>query len=140
MLALRIALGLALAYVVLVILAWRFQERLAFPAPRAPLPDPQRVGVANGEKIELVSGDGTRLVGWYLASTVLHQPPQPSQPAAGLLWFYGNGETIAAIWPIVRGFQPPGTAVLVDGYPGYGGSAGRAAEAGVCREAGPATP
>src|SRR3989440_5582250 len=128
MLALRIALGLALAYVVLVILAWRFQERLAFPAPRAPLPDPQRVGVANGEQVELVSGDGTKLVGWYLRaveSTALHRPP-PSSPA--LLWFYGNGETIAAIWPIVREFQPPGTAVLVVDYPGYGGGAGRAAE------------
>ena len=131
MLALRIALGLALAYVVLVILAWRFQERLAFPAPRAPLPDPKRVGVANGETIDLTTEDGTRLVGWYLASTILHQPPQPSQAAAGLLWFYGNGETVAAIWPIVREFQPPGTAVLVVDYPGYGGSAGRATEAGM---------
>ena len=129
MLILRIFVGLVLAYVVLVILAWRFQERLAFPAPRAPLPDPQRVGVANGEKVEVTMEDGTRLVGWYLASTILHQPPQPSQPAAGLLWFYGNGETIAAIWPIVREFQPPGTAVLVVDYPGYGGSAGRATEA-----------
>src|SRR6059058_6613099 len=128
MLILRIFIGLVLAYVVLVILAWRFQERLAFPAPRAPLPDPQRVGVANGEKVEVTMEDGTRLVGWYLASTILHQPPQPSQPAAGLLWFYGNGETIAAIWPIVREFQPPGTAVLVVDYPGYGGSAGRATE------------
>src|SRR2546430_7487596 len=128
MLALRIALGLALAYVVLVILAWRFQERLAFPAPRAPVPDPQRVGVANGEQVELVSGDGTKLVGWYLRaveSTALHRPP-PSSPA--LLWFYGNGETVAAIWPIVREFQPPGTAVLVVDYPGYGGSGGRATE------------
>src|SRR5947208_2138723 len=131
MLILRIFVGLVLAYVVLVILAWRFQERLAFPAPRAPLPDPQRVGVANGEKIEVTMEDGTRLVGWYLASTILHQPPQPSQPAAGLLWFYGNGETIAAIWPIVREFQPPGTALLVVDYPGYGGSAGRATEAGL---------
>src|SRR5437763_11549748 len=129
MLALRI--GLALAYVVLVILAWRFQERLAFPAPRAPLPDPKRVGVANGETIDLTTEDGTRLVGWYLASTILHQPPQPSHPAAGLLWFYGNGETVAAIWPIVREFQPPGTAVLVVDYPGYGGRAGRATEAGL---------
>src|SRR5204862_488498 len=37
MLILRIFVGLVLAYVVLVILAWRFQERLAFPAPLAPL-------------------------------------------------------------------------------------------------------
>src|SRR5438477_3077516 len=131
MLILRIFIGLVLAYVGLVILAWRFQERLAFPAPRAPLPDPQRVGVANGETVELVSDDGTKLVGWYLRavdSTALHRP---SPPSPALLWFYGNGETIAAIWPIAREFQPPGTAVLVVDYPGYGGSAGRATEAGL---------
>ena len=126
MLALRIALALALAYVLLVLLAWRFQERLAFPAPRAPVPDPKRVGVANGETIEVTMEDGTRLVGWYLASTAFHRPPPPS-PA--LLWFYGNGENIAAIWPVVREFQPPGAAVLVVDYPGYGGSTGRATEA-----------
>jgi len=127
MLALRIALGLALAYALLVLLAWRFQERLAFPAPRAPVPDPKRVGVANGEQIEVTTADGTRLVGWYLKPEV-PQPPPTSPTSPSLLWFYGNGETIAAIWPIVREFQPPGTAVLVVDYPGYGGSAGRATE------------
>ena len=145
MLVLRILIGLGLAYAALVVLAWRFQERLAFPAPRAEVPDPRRVGVANGERVELKSGDGTKLVGWYLrpvevgegrgrtveggnTSTKLHRPP-PSSP--GLLWFYGNGENIAAIWPIVRVFQPPGTAVLVVDYPGYGGSSGRTTESGL---------
>ncbi len=128
MLALRIALGLALAYTLLVLLAWRFQDRLAFPAPRAPLPDPKRVGVANGEKIEVTMEDGTRLVGWFLKPEV-PQPPPTSPTSPSLLWFYGNGETIAAIWPIVREFQPPATAVLIVDYPGYGGSAGRATEA-----------
>jgi len=146
MLALRVIVGLGLAYIVLLLLAWLFQERLAFPAPRARLPDPKRVGVENGEKVELVSNDGTKLVGWYLkpeevgggrgrlgevdrTSTNLHQSPKPPQPASGLLWFYGNGENVAAIWPIVREFQPPGTAVLVLDYPGYGESGGRATEA-----------
>ena len=127
MLALRIIVGLGLAYALLVLLAWVFQDRLAFPAPRANVPDPKRVGVENGEKVELVSNDGTRLVGWYLKP--VRQPPKPPQPASGLLWFYGNGETVAAIWPVVRAFQPPGTAVLVLDYPGYGGSGGRATEA-----------
>jgi len=127
MLALRIIAGLGLAYALLVLLAWVFQDRLAFPAPRANVPDPKRVGVENGEMVELVSNDGTRLVGWYLKP--VRQPPKPPQPASGLLWFYGNGETVAAIWPVVRAFQPPGTAVLVLDYPGYGGSGGRATEA-----------
>jgi len=127
MLVLRILIGLGLAYLVLLLLAWLFQDRLAFPAPRASLPDPRQVGVENGEKVELVSGDGTKLVGWYLAPN-LPQPPPTSPTSPGLLWFYGNGETVAAIWPIVRAFQPPGTAVLVLDYPGYGGSGGRATE------------
>src|SRR2546423_9809882 len=138
MLVLRILIGVGLAYLVLLLLAWLFQDRLAFPAPRAKLPDPKRVGVENGERVELVSGDGTKLVGWYLTPKVgevhtvrnsLPQPPRasPTSPtSAGLLWFSGNGETVAAIWPIVREFQPPGTAVLVLDYPGYGGSGGRA--------------
>jgi pimeloyl-ACP methyl ester carboxylesterase len=48
-----------------------------------------------------------------------------------LLWFYGNGETIGDIWPILRDFQPPGTALLVLDYPGYGGSPGRTTETGL---------
>src|SRR5436309_10680896 len=127
MLVLRILIGLGLAYLVLLLLAWRFQDRLAFPAPRASLPDPRHVGVENRGKVELVSGDGTKLVGWYLAPN-LPQPPSTFPTSPGLLWFYGNGENIAAIWPLVRAFQPPGTAVLVLDYPGYGGSGGRATE------------
>jgi len=127
MLVLRILIGVGLAYLVLLLLAWLFQDRLAFPAPRAKLPDPKRVGVENGERVELVSADGTKLVGWYLAPKKL-KPPRTSPTSRGLLWFYGNGETVAAIWPIVREFQPPGTAVLVLDYPGYGGSGGRATE------------
>src|SRR6266576_2338456 len=144
MLVLRILLGLGLAYLVLLLLAWRFQDRLAFPAPRASLPDPKSVGVTNGERLEIVSSDGTKLVGWFLKPEVgevrgglrrtgevdgaRSNLPQPPPPSPGLLWFYGNGETVAAIWPIVREFQPPGTAVLVLDYPGYGGSGGRATE------------
>jgi fermentation-respiration switch protein FrsA (DUF1100 family) len=127
MLVLRIAFGLAFAYTVLLLLAWLFQERLAFPAPRASVPDPRRVGVEHGERVALVSTDGTRLAGWYLVPKAV----VAGQPSPGLLWFYGNGENVATIWPVVRDFQPPGTAVLVVDYPGYGGSEGRTTEAGL---------
>lgn len=125
---LRIGLGVLVAYAVLVILAWLFQERLAFPAPRSPVPDPRRVGVANGERIELVMRDGTNLAGWYLAPEAGGSVAVAS-PA--LLWFYGNGENIASIWPILRDLQPPGSALLVADYPGYGGSGGRTTEVGI---------
>ena len=144
-LTLRLVVGLALAYGLVTLLAWLLQERLAFPAPRAPVPDPQRLGISNGERIELVTGDGTKLAGWYLEPRTVEDGERrgkagkvasafpvlprrtPSYPA--LLWFYGNGENIASIYPVLRDFQPPGTALLVVDYPGYGGSQGRATEA-----------
>ena len=126
MLVLRVGVGLALAYIALVVVAWLFQERLALPAPRAPVPDPKRLGLAHGERIEMVLPDGTRLAGWYLAPQAGEAAPFPA-----LMWFYGNGENIASIWPILRDFQPPGAALLAVDYPGYGGSEGRATEAGM---------
>src|SRR5213592_1781262 len=102
MLVLRIVAGVALGYGLIVLLAWLLQERLAFPAPRAPVPDPRRLGIANGERIELVSGDGTRLAGWYLAPRAADALHHPAPPSPALLWFYGNGENIAGIWPILR--------------------------------------
>jgi len=122
-----IVVGLAGVYGVLSVVLWALQERITFPAPRAPLPDPVQT-VGYGERIELTMHDGTRLVGWYLPPATLYHPRPPS-PA--LLWFYGNGETIGAIWPIIRDFRPPKAALLVVDYPGYGASGGRATEAGM---------
>jgi fermentation-respiration switch protein FrsA (DUF1100 family) len=120
-----IVLGLAGVYIVLSVVLWALQEKITFPAPRSALPDLVTT-LGYGEQVELRMRDGTTLVGWYL-------PPlrRPSPPSAALLWFYGNGETIGAIWPIIRDFRPPKAALLVVDYPGYGASGGRATEAGM---------
>src|SRR5438876_5035994 len=123
----RITAGLAIGYAFLVVLAWLFQERLAFPAPRASVPDPKGLGISNGERIEVVMKDGTRLAGWYLSPRAV----EDGEGRPALLWFYGNGENIASLAPILRAFQPPGAALLVVDYPGYGGSEGHATEAGL---------
>src|SRR5437899_4366618 len=133
----RVGLGLVVAYLLVVVLAWVFQERIAFPAPRGDPPDPKRVGFTAGERIELVMAprgaeERTKLVGWYLPPRT---PPARAARFPGLLWFYGNGENIAAIWPVLRDFQPPTAALLVVDYPGYGGSDGRTTEAGLYRAA-----
>jgi hypothetical protein len=135
--------GIAALYLVLMVLLWAFQERITFPAPRAALPDPHTV-LGYGERVELRMRNGTQLAGWYLPPMAAEvgagrrktagtfagiRRPLPS--SAALLWFYGNGETIGAIWPIIRDFRPPGAALLVVDYPGYGASGGRASEAGI---------
>ncbi len=129
MILLRIALWLVFSYGIVVLLAWYFQERLAFPAPRDRVPDPKAVGLARGERIELATPGGTRLVGWFLGPPGGQSDGRTAgREVPGLLWFYGNGETIGAIWPVIRDFQPPGVALLVVDYPGYGESGGRATE------------
>jgi uncharacterized protein len=142
MLWLRLGVGLAFAYLVLLVVVWLFQERIAFPAPRAPAPHPKDVGI-DGERIELLTRSGTRLVGWFLPPRRADRGGQGRtetdrgdtqsdsvrpRPSPSLLWFYGNAENIATIWPILRDFQPPGAALLVVDYPGYGASGGRATE------------
>jgi len=138
-----IVLGIAGVYVVLSAVLWALQEKITFPAPRAALPDPVQA-LGYGERVGLRMQDGTRLVGWFLPPedagrrrrTPEDHPTsgdsrRPPASSGALLWFYGNGETIAAIWPIIREFRPPNAALLVLDYPGYGGSSGRATEAGV---------
>jgi hypothetical protein len=80
------------------------------------------------------SSDGVTLRGWYL-------PPEPapagpaSTRAPALLWFYGNGETVAFDAPVLRELRPPGWALLALDYRGYGGSTGTPSETGLRRDA-----
>jgi fermentation-respiration switch protein FrsA (DUF1100 family) len=85
-----------------------------------------------GERIRVTTGDGVELRGWYL-------PPYPAPAggakAPGLIWFYGNMETIAVMAPVLHYFQPPGTGLVVLDYRGYGESAGTETEDGIYRDA-----
>jgi dipeptidyl aminopeptidase/acylaminoacyl peptidase len=128
----RILAILFVVYGLLVVFIWRYQDRLAFPAPKGPLPAPSAVGILDGRLITVITEDSLTLRGWYL-------PPNPLPPdgerAPALLWFYGNMETIGGMAPILRDFRPPGTGMLVLDYRGYGESDGRPTERGVYRDA-----
>ncbi len=129
---LKVAAVALVAYILVVLLAWRFQERLAFPSPKASVPDPRTFGFVGGERVTTVTTDGIRLHGWYL-------PPQTRVSAnarvPGLLWFYGNMETVRDLAPLFRELQPPEVGLLVFDYRGYGESEGRPTEAGLYRDA-----
>lgn len=123
--------GIPALYIAVCVVVWAMQDRITFPAPRSPLPDPART-IGSGERIELRMRDGTRLVGWYVpAAEQRGEGRHRAARSPGLLWFYGNGETIGGIWPVIRDFQPTNAALLVVDYPGYGASEGRTSEAGI---------
>lgn len=133
-LGLKVLVVLALAWGLFVFISWRFQERIAFPGPDTPVPDPSRFGAPDGEVVTVETTDGVTLKGWYL-------PPSPAsasgERAAGLIWFYGNLETVANVGLILHAYdlRPPGMGLLVLDYRGYGSSGGRTTEAGLYRDA-----
>lgn len=129
---LRILIGLGITYAVLLALAWRFQTRLALPGARMRLISPAQAGIPDGEMVDVTAADGVRLRGWYLPPT---PSPGPRSPVPGLLWFYGNLETVTGLAPIVRWLRPPGVALLILDYRGYGESEGSPSERGLYADA-----
>jgi len=130
--ALRILAILLVLYGLAMLVAWRFQDRLAFPGPSGPLPSPAEFGMLDGQIVTVVTSDSVTLKGWYLPPG---SAPQNDRAAPGLIWFYGNMETIGDVAPILRDFRPPGVGMLVIDYRGYGQSGGRPSEKGVYRDA-----
>jgi dipeptidyl aminopeptidase/acylaminoacyl peptidase len=121
---------LVLLYGLIVVLAWRYQDRLAFPAPRMRLPTPAEAGLPDGRRVEVTTADGVTLRGWYL-------PParEAPRPAATLLWFCGNMETVAGMGPLAADWRPAEAALLFLDYRGYGESDGTTTEQGLYRDA-----
>ncbi len=127
---LRIVILLAIAYAVVVVLAWVFQNRLAFPAPSSPRSSPGDAGIPEGEAVSIVTDDSVTLRGWYI-------PPNPPRgtPGPGVIWFYGNMETVHDLRASIRWLRDSTTALLVMDYRGYGASDGQANEQGLYRDA-----
>ncbi|HUF10925.1 MAG TPA: alpha/beta hydrolase [Rhodothermales bacterium] len=120
---------LAAAYLVIVIVLWGTQERTALPGPLRPLPEPRSLGFADGQRVTVIAYDRTELHGWYL-------PPEngAGKQAPGLLWFYGNMETVGVLADVFEFLKPPGMGLLALDYRGYGENAGRASEVDLERD------
>ena len=120
---------LAAAYLVIVSVLWGAQERMVLPGPARPLPDPRLHGFAGGERVTVTAYDRTELHGWYL-------PPEGGEgtPAPGLLWFYGNMETVGVLADVFEFLKPSGIGLLALDYRGYGENAGRASESAIERD------
>ncbi len=114
-----VLLLLALAYLAACVVLYLARERVVFPMRGGPAGAPQRFGFPSGESVTIATADGARIKGWLLP------PPQPTpKPWTVLLWFHGNGETVAGLAAVLRTFQHPHAALLALDYRGYGGSTG----------------
>ena len=118
--------------VVLGWLSWN-EDALVFPVdPRTrALAPPNPAFDLKPRRVETVTADGVRLVGWIMAN------PEPADSSLWILIFHGNGENISNAgrtehYLRLRGL---GLNVLAFDYRGYGESEGRPSEAGLYRDA-----
>ncbi len=112
-------LALAGAYLAACVVLFLARNRIVFPMRGGPAGPPQRFGLPGAENVAITTADGARLAGWFLP------PPQPTpKPWTVLLWFHGNGETVAGLAPVLRAFQHPHAGLLALDYRGYGASTG----------------
>ena len=123
---LRILLWLLLGYVVLVVAACAFQDRLLYlPQAREHVATPSDIGL-NWESVKLRTDDGVTLDAWWVPA---------EQPRGSLLFFHGNAGNISHRLASIEQFHRLGLSVLIVDYRGYGQSEGRPSERGTARDA-----
>ncbi len=114
-----------LVYVLISMVAWKLQDRLAFPAPRSPLPLPVTLGFPDGVIVTVTTVDNVKLRGWYLPP---NPAPEPPEAAPAVIWCYGNMETVEGIAPVLARLRPSGMGLLAMDYRGYGTNDGKPTE------------
>jgi fermentation-respiration switch protein FrsA (DUF1100 family) len=115
---LKISAGLVAAYLLLVLAGYLLQRRfIYYPNPERVLP--QQAGMIGVEERMLTMPDGVRVVAW-------HAKAKPGNPT--LLYFHGNGGSIAGRGNRIRAYTAMGWGVYIMSYRGYGGSGGSPSE------------
>lgn len=111
-------LALALLYLAAVAIMYVAQRAfLYFPDPERVTP--QAVGLDGVREIWIPAPDGEKVVAWYGRA-------RPGQPT--LLYFHGNGGSLAVREQRIRSYLERGVGVFMMSYRGYSGSTGAPSE------------
>ncbi|HEY6701151.1 MAG TPA: alpha/beta hydrolase [Pseudolabrys sp.] len=102
-------------------LMYVFQRALMyFPDPtRTP---PAAAGLPQAEEVTLTSGDGEKLIAWYV-------PPKGKSPV--IIYFHGNAGALDLRAGRFKWLIADGTGLIALSYRGYGGSTGKPSETGL---------
>ncbi|MFC3284513.1 alpha/beta hydrolase [Litchfieldella rifensis] len=124
---LRLLSWLVLAYALVVLLAWAFQDRLLYLPymGREHLATPADRGMA-WKSVTLATDDGLSLDAWWVPA---------NEPRGSLLFLHGNAGNISHRLDSLAQFHQLGLSVLIIDYRGYGRSEGRPSEAGTALDA-----
>lgn len=122
---LSILATLVAVYIVVVALAYFFQERLLYFPLRGITATPASRGLAY-EDVWLETTDGVKIAGWFIPAV---------QPRATLLFFHGNAGNISHRLDSIETFHRLGLNTFIIDYRGYGQSEGRPSETGTYLDA-----
>jgi fermentation-respiration switch protein FrsA (DUF1100 family) len=114
----KLALGTAAAYALVCVAAYLGQRKLMYFPDRARIL-PAHAGLAGVDERVLKTPDGERVIAWYGRA-------RPGQPT--LLYFHGNGGSLAIRAPRIERFMHEGWGVYMMTWRGYGGSSGAPTE------------
>jgi pimeloyl-ACP methyl ester carboxylesterase len=114
----KLAVSALAAYALLLVTAYLAQRKLMY-FPDTARVQPAQVGLANVFERVLKTPDGERIIAWYGKAT-------PGQPT--LLYFHGNGGSLAIRAPRIARFMEQGWGVYMMTYRGYGGGSGQPTE------------
>jgi uncharacterized protein len=113
-------LGLAaVAYVSAVSLLYIFQRDLLYRPPQIFRTAPRDAGLPEAEEVVLTTHDGEKVIAW-------HVPPHEGKKV--VLFFHGNGDTLALRVPRLRSVIADGTGLIALSFRGYAGSSGHPTE------------
>jgi fermentation-respiration switch protein FrsA (DUF1100 family) len=108
-------------YVGLIALMYAAQRALMY-FPYAERMAPADADFPQATEVELTAADGVRILAWTL-------PPKPGKPV--VLYFHGNGGSLAHRVSRFRKLIDDGTGLVALSYRGYGGSDGKPTEDGL---------
>lgn len=121
---LRLFIYVAIAYAIVVVLAWAMQDRLLY-LRGVPTRELEATPADRGwsyETVSLRTEDGVDLHAWWLPV---------ADARASLIFFHGNAGNISHRLESLAQFRELGLSVLILDYRGYGQSEGRPSEDGL---------
>lgn len=102
------------------------QRAFVFPVPSTARTPPRSAGFPQAEEHVLSTSDGVRVIVWHVA-------PAPGRHV--VIYFPGNGDTLAGSAGRFREITSDGTGLVALSYRGYAGSSGRPSERGLMEDA-----
>ena len=124
---LKIIVALAiLSYVSLLVIFYKEQRQLLYFPSRVAIPLPEAGANKRFTEINSVTADGVSLKSWYAP---------PKEKHCTLVFFHGNGDSLATAAPIAEPYLASGYGFLLTEYRGYSGLAGTPTEQGLYNDA-----